>query len=272
MMTLLFRTFFYVVGAVSALLTILSSVNSSFAGYYSGYVTQTYISIAVFCFLVSLFIIRERKSINIRISDRTNLKVKYGDIFSQKGIIIIPVNDFFDVIVDDEIVSRNTLHGKVIENYFSDDIEFLDSAIKNELVNYTGQSVPNRKLGNDIRYPLGTTIKIQRDGQVFFFVAFTRFDENNRAQLTNLEYQETVIKLIDFIEKNSNAYPINLPLLGAGHSGVKASKQRLLEFLIFSMKIKDNLTLVNGVNIVLAKPLKKEISLKLIKYYYDVTS
>ncbi|MGY5676824.1 macro domain-containing protein [Vibrio cincinnatiensis] len=268
MMMLFFRAFFYVIGVVSALLTIFSSVKD----YYTGYVVETYVGIAVISLIISLIITRERNSICVKISDRVKLNVKYGDIFSENGIIVIPVNDFFDVLVDDEVISRNTLHGKLVEKYFSDDIDFLNSEIKSKLGEYSGELVPSRQNGNKVRYPLGTTVKIQRDNQVFFLVAFTRFDEKNRAQLTNLEYQETVIKIIDFIENNSNGYLINIPLLGSGHSGVKASKQRLLEFLIFSLKIKDNLTLVNGINIVLAKPLKKEISLKLIKYYYDVTN
>lgn len=268
---LFFRSFFYVIGVVSAVLTILSSVNKDFPLYFDGCAIQIYITIAIICFIVSLFLTRERKSIGIKVSDRVHLKVKYGDIFSEKGIIVIPVNDFFDVLADDKIISRNTLHGKLIEKYFSDDIDFLNSEIENRLSIYTGELVSNRQDGNKVRYPLGTTIKIQKDNQVFFLVAFTRFDKNNRAQLTNLEYQETVIKLIDFIENNSNGYIVNMPLLGAGHSGVKASKQRLLEFLIFSLKIKDNLTLVNGINIILYKSPKKDISLKLIKYYYDVT-
>ncbi|MEJ2765782.1 macro domain-containing protein [Photobacterium sp. MCCC 1A19761] len=271
-MILFFRSLFYVIGVISALLTILSSVNDKFSNYYTGYVVETYIGIAVISFIISLCITRERNSIIVKVTDRVELNVKYGDIFEEKGIIVIPVNDFFDVEVDDEIISRNTLHGKLIEKYFSDDILFLNSEIESQLGKYTGEPVLNRQYGNKVRYPLGTTVKIQRDDQVFFLVAFTRFDENNRAQLTNLEYQEAVIKLIDFIENNSNGYLVNMPLLGSGHSGVKASKQRLLEFLIFSLKIKDNLTLVNGINIVLAKRLKKEISLKLIKYYYDITS
>ena len=45
--------------------------------------------------------------------------VKFGDIFSEeyksKNVVIaIPVNRCFDTIVNDKLISSNTLHGKVI--------------------------------------------------------------------------------------------------------------------------------------------------------------
>lgn len=272
MMTLFLRTYFFVIGSISSILTILAFFKSDFPSYYVGYVMPVYFAIFAVGFIITLYILRELNSINILISDTAKLTIKYGDLFQSKGVIVIPVNDYFDVIVDDEVISRNTLHGKWIEEFYSNDIGLLNSQIEEQLSNYSGKSVPNRKNGRKVRYPLGTTIKIQRDDQLFFLVAFTKFDENNRAQLSNLEYQETVIKLIEFIENNSNGYQINLPLVGAGHSGVQASKQRLLEFLIFSLKIKNKLTLINGINIVLANTIKKDVSLKLIKYYYDVVN
>uniref|UniRef100_UPI001BE4D4D8 macro domain-containing protein n=5 Tax=Vibrionaceae TaxID=641 RepID=UPI001BE4D4D8 len=114
-MTLFFRAFFSVIGAISALLTIFSSVNSQFSTYYAGYVIETYIGIAILSSIISLIITRERSNIDVKISDRVMLNVKYGDIFAENGITVIPVNDFFDVLVDDEVISRNTLHGKLIE-------------------------------------------------------------------------------------------------------------------------------------------------------------
>ena len=41
----------------------------------------------------------------------------------------------------------------------------------------------------------------------------------------------------------------------------KLSKQKLLEFLLFSIGLKDDLTLVGGVNVVLHESIKSEIDL-----------
>ena len=67
--------------------------------------------------------------------------------------------------------------------------------------------------------------------------------------------------LFSFIEQNSQGRVINIPLIGAGHSGVNLSKQKLLEFLLFSIALNDGLTLINGVNIFLHDSVKDDIDL-----------
>ncbi|EMI8339054.1 TPA: hypothetical protein SMR96_000985 [Proteus mirabilis] len=158
------RKLLYVIGLLSSTLTIIGFSNKN----YTNYISDNYLYILVFIIIASLYLSRERNSININISPKVKLTIKYNDIFSEKGIVIIPVNDYFDTLVDDEIISRNTLHGKFINKFYSDDINQLNNQIKKELRNHHGEKIPSRKHGNKVRYPLGTTIKIRRDDQVFF--------------------------------------------------------------------------------------------------------
>jgi len=269
---LYFRNYFLALGIVASVLTLLSSVNKCFTNYFSEHIFTSYFFLFFLCLLYTVIASRTKKNIKLKVSAKVNLEVKFGDLFEQKGIIVIPFNEYFDVVVDDEIISKNTLNGVFINKYFSNDSNCLLSKINQQLERHCEVSKVNsdRGKGNTKKYPLGTTIRIEKDDKIFFLVALTRFDERNRAQITNLEYQEVVIKLIDFIENNSNGYKVNLPLIGAGHSGVNATKQSLLEFLIFSLKIKDKLTLINGINIILDKKTHSEIKLKFIDYYYKL--
>ncbi|PSV30347.1 hypothetical protein C9J44_20890, partial [Photobacterium sp. GB-27] len=128
-----------------------------------------------------------------------------------------------------------------------------------------------RKEGKQKSYPLGTCIKVKnRDNKEFILFSLTNFNEKNRARVTNLEYQETMIKLLDYIENNSQGNKINLPLSGTGHSGLRAKKQCILEYLIIAMRIKEDFTLINGINIVISKKQKEYINLNLINYYYNL--
>lgn len=267
-----FRNFLTALGIVASVMTLLSSVNKYFTNYFSEYIFNGYFFLFFLCLLYTVIASRTKRNIKFKVSAKVNLEVKFGDLFEQKGIIVIPFNEYFDVVVDDKIISKNTLNGAFINKYFPNDSTSLLSKINEQLERHFEISNINtdRGKGNNKKYPLGTTIRIEKDDKIFFLVALTRFDERNRAQITNLEYQEVVIKLIDFIESNSNGYKVNLPLIGAGHSGVNANKQSLLEFLIFSLKIKDKLTLINGINIILDKDAHSEINLKLIDYYYKL--
>ncbi len=92
-------------------------------------------------------------------------------------------------------------------------------------------------------------------------LASTRVNSNDRAEVKNSEYQRVLCDLFSFIEQNSQGRIVSIPLIGAGHSGVDLSKQKLLEFLLFSIALKDNLTLINGINVVLHESIKKDIDL-----------
>ncbi|MEP4441975.1 MAG: macro domain-containing protein, partial [Hyphomicrobiales bacterium] len=41
----------------------------------------------------------------------TKIYIEFGDLFAQKGWKAIGVNDFFDSIVDEDLVSSKSLHG-----------------------------------------------------------------------------------------------------------------------------------------------------------------
>ena len=118
-----------------------------------------------------------------------------------------------------------------------------------------------RSSGNKKRYPLGAVCEVKAENKTFYLVALTRFNENHRAEIENSEYQRVLCDLFSFIEQNSQGRVVNVPLIGAGHSGVNLSKQKLLEFLLFSIALKNGLTLINGVNIMLHDSIKDDINL-----------
>lgn len=210
-----------------------------------------------------------RSKIRIRITDTINLNIYYDDLFQQNGIIIIPVNEYFDTIVDGQIISSSTVHGQFIKRIFGGNTGELQSLIKKELEKYEMKEIVYRNGSNCGKYPLGTTISVSKDGKDYFLVALTRFDNFNKAESFNNDYQVSLKSLLDYIHNNSQGKNINIPLIGAGQSGVKLTKQKLLEYLLFSLKLHDNLTISGEVNIVLKKELKKDIDLNKVKKLFS---
>jgi hypothetical protein len=208
--------------------------------------------------------------INLKITNKFDVNIYYDDLFNQNGIIIIPVNEYFDTLVDEKIISSSTLHGQFIKEIFGGNTEELELLIKKELEKHEEKAIIERPRGNCKKYNLGTTISVSKDGKDYFLVSFTRFNDSNKAEIFNIDYQVTLKSLLDFIHINSQGKNINIPLIGAGQSGVNMSKQKLLEYLLFSIQIHDNLTISGKINVVLNKELKKEIDLNKIKELYSI--
>ena len=59
--------------------------------------------------------LRADHAITLKIKGIT-VKIEEGDIFKSPDWKVIPFNEFFDTIVDDVVIARNSLNGKFIDN------------------------------------------------------------------------------------------------------------------------------------------------------------
>ncbi len=258
-------------GVVSSFVTVLWAI---FPTHLNGYVGKCpWLYLAIFGLISSSFgwfSIRKKKSIKLSLSERVKASVYYGDIFNKNRIIIIPVNEYFDTLVDDRVIAGNTLHGMFIKQFFGGDEKALRAQIIHSLSNKPFIEInQNRNLGNKKRYELGTVAEVVKDSKIFFLVALTRFNGNHRAEVNNSEYQRVICDLFTYVNQFSQGRKIHLPLIGAGHSGVNLSKQKLLEFLLFAISMNDNLTLINGVDIVLHSSIENEINLSVTEVLFN---
>ena len=73
-----------------------------------------FLLLATICTLVEFL----NRKCTFRIRNNLKINIFYGDLFEQKGNIIIPVNEYFDTIVDDKIIAEKTLHGQFVKKIF----------------------------------------------------------------------------------------------------------------------------------------------------------
>jgi len=268
------ENFFIYIGVTSAFFTIIglicASDISSFFDKNENYKIYFIIIVGALNLCFAGFSIRRKNKLSLDITKKVHANVYYNDLFQSKGIIVIPVNDYFDTIVDDKIISSNTIHGKFINKFFKDNEKELKQKINKSLSSIEAiETNLSRKQGNKKRYPLGTVAIVKQVDKTFFLLALTKFNANHRAEITKSEYQRVIMQLFDFTEQHSQGFKINIPLIGNGHSGTELSEQKLLEFILFSITLHDKLTLSNGVDIILHKDVKDKIDLNKINYYYN---
>lgn len=184
----------------------------------------------------------------ILLINNTKVEILTGDIFDQltnpekhEGeITVIAVNDYYDDIVDDRIISKKSLHGQYINKIKnSGNIDALNETIKTDYVlKQIGNPKENaeRKRGKKIKYSLGSLVEFKD----YVLTAFTSFDADNKAFLTADDYMHFWMKFWENIDIVYAGRTINIPLIGVGitrFKNGKLTKQQLLETMLWSLKI-----------------------------------
>lgn len=171
----------------------------------------------------------------------SDVTIKVGDIFQQKGLKAIAFNEYFDTQVDNRIISENSLNGMFINNHLDISVSDLDDYIRNYAFESDEfiESNPNRAQGKFDRYQIGT-ICIHGD---YLLTAFSKFDKNNKALLTMPEYLEF---LINFWDKVNNVYAqqnVSTPIFGSGITRITGHKsisdEDLLKIMLWTFRISE---------------------------------
>lgn len=230
--------------------------------------------IIVLLILISSFLIAllktAKKKVVIKINENSEMNIFYGDIFKQTSIIVIPFNSHFDTLVDDEVVSSKSLQGQFITNIFVDNLDNLDIQIEKSLKDYKYIIDKERISGKKNIYPIGTIVKVKKDESIYYLLALTNFDRNNKAICTLTDYKKAIDELYSYIETYSQGKQVNMPLIaGGGLSRFKRSKQTLLNYMVMQARINDY-SFIGGINIILSKEIRKEINLNLIKFFEKI--
>ena len=191
--------------------------------------------IALFCFL--WWKANNTTSVRLKINS-TSIVVKFGDILQQSDTLkVIPFNEYFDTIMDDEVISLDSLHGQYIQKYSGVSAEELRRLIDSDrnLKKHIAVVDTKRAVGSQVAYELGTVYK-HND---YLLVAFSKFDKNNCAYLNNKQLWNCLINMWENLDIIHNGHSISLPLLGTGITrlrGMNLSEQQLLELLLVSLR------------------------------------
>lgn len=222
------------------------------------------ILIAVFFVISSIIYVIIRTFKNKNYSTVINGKyvtIKIGDLFTVEGWKLIPCNERFDTQVDDKVIAHNTLNGKMIDKYITD-LQALNNAIieaRHDTSPFKGKS----KNGKVI-YPLGRLIPYQD----FLMLAFSHFDDQNKAYIGIGEYEQLLIRMWSEIRRVYAAKPITIPLIGAGITNIYGMPEKnYTEFLkcilctLRSSKFQPD----KGITVVLTKDVMEKIDMNIIR-------
>ncbi len=197
----------------------------------------------------------------------TKIIIKFGDLFKQDGWKAIPVNEFFDSVVDEMHVSSKSLHGMLLQKYWGSNTEDWDQQINNSLSDRDLIENVSRKSGKSKRYRIGATAIAKRNGNNFLCVALTKTDINTlQASANPIELYQSITGLLTKSREVCSGSSLNIPLIGSGLSrtGIKTNIiVNLILTAIFEESRKSKIT--EEIRIILPKNKKNDFNLNTIQ-------
>lgn len=196
-------------------------------------------------------------------NNETTIIVKFGDLFAETGWKAIGVNDFFDSIVDEDLVSSRSLHGFVLCTYWTENRRDWEKQISGSLRRSSGQK-ESRSKGNRTRYPIGTTARACTETEKFLFVALGRTDAQSNVTTANAEMLICAVRgMVSEARAACSMEPLVIPLMGSGMSRVGVKSSVLVDLIITAVLEESRHGRVTGeILIVLPEDKSNEINLK----------
>lgn len=265
---LLKSTFSFLMLEGSILGVVSIFINEIIIKYSWAVITIIFILMFVYYFGL-LYHVNHLKKLSLKIKTST-FEIKSGDIFKEDVLKVINFNEYFDTQVDNRIIAENSLNGAFINNYVND-VKELDSHIANELKDIKGELNKKRKKGKIIKYPLGTIVEYNG----FLLTSFTKFDDDNKA---NLDLKEYLLFLMNFWDNLTKVYAgrsVAITLFGSSNltqfnDANNISDQDLIEIIIWIFKVsKIKFKYPTKITLVLTDDLLKKINLYEVKEMYD---
>lgn len=218
--------------------------------------------------LIRYYYYRNLNKLSLKIKNST-FKIKLGDIFKQSELKVINFNEYFDTVVDNKIIAKNSLNGQFILNKVQD-VKELDDIIKESLKNNFILFNNERSKGKKIKYDIGSIVEYDD----YLLTALTKFDKDNRANLSLRDYLIFLMNFWDNLDKIYANRSVCITLFGS--SSITRFKdtndvtdQDLIEIILWSFKVsKIKFKYPTTITLVLTEDLLNKINLYELKERY----
>lgn len=154
-------------------------------------------------FIIPLVISFIKRTFEIKTIGKSNITFRFGDLFDEE-CFVVTTNLYFDVNPTGEYIAENSLLAKFVRRFFPENVTHLEEMIKEELP---------KDENNNIILPLeyGSSVKIQHDGKLVYFLAFTDRRKSNQPKDFYVQTLQTFLKMIS---DENHGKTICVPLFG----------------------------------------------------------
>jgi hypothetical protein len=142
-----------------------------------------------------------------------SIRLIRGDILEGSQNAVIGFSDTFQVRINDPI-APSSLQGQFLSRIWNGDEDDLEVQVNFALKKKT--SLAEVTDSRVTRFPIGTTVCLEKAGRKFFLVAYSTMDVFGQASATAPGLTSALYELWDQVRVKSNFEPISIPLVGQG--------------------------------------------------------
>jgi hypothetical protein len=197
------------------------------------------------------------------------IEVIFGDLFAMDGIRVIAVNEFFDSELG-KPVSDKSVHGLFLKKCFGGYQESFDKQVDEQLKDIPSEVV-TKSAGKNKQYPIGTTALLTVNEDRYVLFAFAKTDPATCKAYSDVTMMWVSLnQLWQRVRIEAGGYPVNLPLVGSGLSGLGLPTRDLLNLIILSAitetKAKE---ITRKIRIVLHRDRFESLDLRDVKRHWE---
>lgn len=161
------------------------------------------------------------------------VEIAVGDLFSFPGALIVGSNTTFDTQLSPNLIAKNSIQGTFTEKYYSGGAQ-LDNELAAGLGGVESNHLQGQREGKDLRYPIGTTVRLNPRGRTAYFVAIADINEHGVAE-SSFEYlQVSLAELWVYVGSRGLKEPLVMPVLGTGFSRLTQTREEVVREIVKS--------------------------------------
>ena len=192
-----------------------------------------YLILAASSFAIAAAWAWPRRSITKRVAlSDTKITIQVSDLLEQKGNLIIGATDVFDTELG-EVISPSSVQGQFQQRFFPN-VADLDSVLEGELAQVSGRIDANKTDGKNVRYPIGTVAVVDKEGNRFYLVAYSRMEANLKAKSDICKLTSSLEQAWDAIRVRGQRRPVHMAVVGSDLSRTGLSRSLLIQLVILS--------------------------------------
>lgn len=167
-------------------------------------------------------------------SDDT-ITIKIGDLFAERGHLVIGLNDVFDTEIGD-IISNTSVQAQFLQTVYQGNRQQLDADIEQQLTAHTSKGVtdPSKKRGRNIRYPIGTTLALRGSGRIYYLVAYGKMGADLRVIATGNDIWQSLQQLWEAMRLSAHLKEVAMPVIGTELARTGLPCMTMIELILTS--------------------------------------